>query len=280
MATKVSDPMRYVVDQIENHCGYNSAVLSGIVPDRRHLDQGGFHCSIEDLIRYGNQRDYSNTRPNDKGFNPQYGAAFDMSMSTSDMKKAYGRYKKVWDDKSDPRRQYLNCINGWDGSGDASRMDFDANVIGYASPDHKWHVHGEIHRRWLLLMKAAHAVVSTFKGETKEQWFARYPEDRPKPTTPPTPPKPVPADWTNAMITNAPTLNKGAEGKWVRTYQGLLCVRGLVPEAQWADFVDGDWGDKTEAASKAAKVKYGLENRAGTADAEAWAALFTASDVL
>ncbi|WP_341719924.1 hypothetical protein QQG74_09560 [Micromonospora sp. FIMYZ51] len=172
MATLVSDPIRYLADQWENHCGYPSAVLSGIVPDQRHLDQGGFHCSVEDLRRFGNQNDYSNTRPDDKDWNVRYGAAVDMSMSPADMKRTHDRVRKAWADLSDPRRPYINAINTWSGSGDAVRLDFYANTAKYASPDHKWHNHGEMRRRWLLNMTAAKAIVSVLKGETKQQYLA------------------------------------------------------------------------------------------------------------
>ncbi|MCG5464241.1 hypothetical protein MED01_002406 [Micromonospora sp. MED01] len=171
MATLVSDPIRFIADQWENHCGYPSAVLSGIVPDGRHLDNGGYHCSVEDLKRFGNQRDYSNIRPDDKDRNVRYGAAIDMSLSPSDMKRSHDRMRKVWVDTTDPRRKYLNAFNTWDGSGDAVRLDFYAGTAGYASPDHKWHDHQEVRRRYVLDMTAAEAIVSALKGETKQQYL-------------------------------------------------------------------------------------------------------------
>lgn len=173
MATLISDELRWAADQVVNHLDYPSAVLSGIAPNSQHLKAGGFHCSIEDLIAHGNGGDYSNTRTDDKGFNPKYGAAFDVSFSKTDMIKAYGRVHAVWADKSDPRRQYVNAINCWSGTGDATRFDFDAGTAKYASPDHEWHVHGEIHRRWVREMKAARAVASIFQGEAKANWIAR-----------------------------------------------------------------------------------------------------------
>lgn len=172
MATLVSDPVRFIASQWEDNCGYSSAVLSGIAPDAAHLERGGYHCSIEDLYRFGNGDDYSNTRPDDKGLNPKYGAAIDMSMSTSDMIKCHNRVRAVWADRTDPRRQYLNAINTWDGSGDAVRLDFYANTERFASPDHKWHNHEETRRRYLLDWTAARAIVSALKGETKQQYMA------------------------------------------------------------------------------------------------------------
>lgn len=173
MATLISDELRWAADQIVHHLDYKSAVLSGLAPDPRHLENGGFHCSIDDLIAHGNGNDYSNTRADDKGYNPKYGAAFDVSFSKADMVKGYGRVHAIWADKSDPRRKYLNAVNGWDGSGDAIRLDFDAGVAKYASEDHKWHNHGEVHRRYVRDMKAMRAVVSIYRGESKATWITR-----------------------------------------------------------------------------------------------------------
>jgi hypothetical protein len=86
----------------------------------------------------------------------------------------------VWADHSDPRRKYVNAINGWDGSGDAIRLDFDKNVAEYASPDHKWHDHGELHRRYVRDPKAALAVVSIYRGESKAVWIAREEDTSPQ----------------------------------------------------------------------------------------------------
>lgn len=173
MATLISAELEFAADQIVHHCGYPSAVLSGLKPDPRHLENGGFHCSLEDLKAHGNQNDFSNTRADDKGFNPLYGAAGDVSLTKTDMVKACGRVRAVWADRSDPRREYVNAVNCWDGSGDATRFDFDAGVAKYASPDHVWHVHFEIHRRYVRDPKAARAVVSMFAGESKAAWIAR-----------------------------------------------------------------------------------------------------------
>ena len=184
MATLVSEQLRWLADQWENHCGYKSAVLSGIVPDRAHLDTGGYHCSVEDLKAYGNGNDYSNTRPDDRGHNPKHGAGVDMSMSPADMKRCYLRVKRVWDDKSDTRRRYLNAINTWKGSGDATRLDFYANVTSWATPDHKWHNHLEVRRRWLRDWTAVPAIVSVLKGESHAAWLKSQ-----KPAAAPTKPK-------------------------------------------------------------------------------------------
>lgn len=171
MATLISPPEAWLITEWEDNCGYASAVFSGAKPDGAHLEQGGYHCSIEDLLRYGNGGDYSNTRPDDKGFNPKYGAAIDMSMSPSDMKLCYQRMWAVWNDRSDPRRRFINAFNCYKGTGDASRLDMVANTIKVASPDHKWHNHKETRRRYLLDWQAARAIASALKGQSKADYI-------------------------------------------------------------------------------------------------------------
>lgn len=210
MATLVSDPLRWFAYEWENNCGYPSAVLSGIAPDAAHLARGGYHCSIEDLIRFGNGDDYSNTRPDDKGFNPRYGAAVDMSMSPADMIKCHGRVRVVWEDHSDPRRQYFNAVNCYDGSGDAVRLDFVSNTAKFASADHKWHDHDETRRRWLLTMLAMQAKLSVYKGQSKAEWLGGVVAD------------PVAsAIWTEDVVPNWPRASDYSTNKFTRTLWAL-----------------------------------------------------------
>ena len=177
MATLASEPLKDIVDGAVNHSGLKSAVSSGIVPDQAHLDSGGYHCSVDDLIRFGNQNDYSNVRPHDKNFNKKYGAAYDIGVNTADMIKVHERVYAVWADRSDPRRKFINAINCWKGFGDATRYDFVANTATWASDDHTWHFHGEVPREYVLLDKAARAHISIYKGESKATWIANEEED-------------------------------------------------------------------------------------------------------
>ncbi|MEU7590617.1 hypothetical protein AB0A95_30545 [Micromonospora sp. NPDC049230] len=186
MATEVAPPTRWLADEWENRSGYASAVLSGIVPDERHKKNGGYHPSIEDLIRYGNGGDYSNSRPLDKAppvtaKGKKYGAAVDMSLSRADMKKLYGRALAVYNNRSDPRRRYLNAINVWDGITGHSprRLDFQANTNSTASKDHEWHSHEDQPRAYVDVNRneqeawtAARAFISMVKGESAAQWLA------------------------------------------------------------------------------------------------------------
>jgi hypothetical protein len=170
VGTLISDELRWAADQIVHHLDYRSAVLSGLAPDNSHLSRGGFHCSVLDLRAHGNAGDYSNVRANDKDLNVEYGAALDVSLTKADMIRAYGRIHTVWADRGDPRRTYINAINCWDGSGDAVRLDFDANTAKYASEDHQWHTHSEVHRRYVRDMTAMRALVSIYAGQPKTAW--------------------------------------------------------------------------------------------------------------
>lgn len=257
MTTLISDPLRWAADQIVHHSGYPSAVLSGLAPDPRHEQSGGFHCSIEDLLLHGNGGDFSDRRPNDRGWNPKYGAAGDVSMAKPDMIRAFGRVHTVWADRDDPRRVYVNAVNGWDGSGDATRLDFDAGAAEYASPDHKWHHHFELHRRFVLDPVAARALVSIYQGESKAQWLAR--EN----------PKPLMEVTMLPIHGELPQLRRGMKDPvngWsmISRLQRLLTITA-----------DGDYGPATAAAV----AKYDLANLkrhtdGSTVDAAFWSRLY------
>lgn len=254
MATLVSAQLRAIADAVVNKSGYSSAVLSGIVPDARHLDRGGYHCSVEDLRKYHNQDDYSNTRPDDRNFNVKYGAAVDVTLSTADMVKHYKRVHAVWKDKTDPRRKYLNCVNTWDGSGDAVRLDFVSGVAKYASPDHRWHFHAEVRRRYLLDPKAARAVISVFAGEGKATWIAR----EEKPAVAPKPPVvtgKIPAPVKPVLKPPAKVHERGSRvlqyvpGKKVMSGEDCAFVQRFIGSAR-AGTPDGVFGARTRAAVK------------------------------
>ncbi len=180
MATVVSDPTRWLADQWENHAGYPSAVLSGIVPDRAHLDDGGYHVSLADLAAYGNLGDYSSSRPLDKAppvttAGRVFAAAVDVSMSKADMVRLYGRAMAVFNNPADPRRKYINAINVWDGNPNHAprRLNFQTGSNTTASKDHTWHSHGDqprayvdVHRNAAEAWQAARAFVSMVKGDS------------------------------------------------------------------------------------------------------------------
>jgi hypothetical protein len=188
MVTAAPPPLRELAVYWDTQltADYPSAVFSGIIPDADHLANGGYHVSIEDLVRHGNAGDYSNTRPLDRSppvTNPdgrRYSAAMDMSMSSPDMRRHYQRVRAVYDDRTDPRRAYIGYVNTWDGqSASATRFDFQGNRILVASADHKWHVHTDFPRAYVdihldeaQVRKAMRAYLSVIKGESKAQWIA------------------------------------------------------------------------------------------------------------
>lgn len=261
MATLISEPMRWMADQVVHQCGYRSAVLSGLSPDSGHLARGGFHCSIDDLYAHGNGADYSNTRPNDHGYNPHYGAAMDVSFAKADMVLAFARVHEVWADHADPRRLYVNAINGWDGGGDATRLDFDAGTAKYASPDHRWHAHAEVHRRFVLDPKATRAVVSIFKGESRQAWTAREESGFA--------PKPRPSTGVIMVEVSGtlPVLKRGMKDPiagW-NYIDRLQRLRGLK--------ADGDFGPATEKDIVAFNLK-ALNRNSKIVDAALWKVLY------
>ena len=167
MATNAHDVTRHIADQWETM--YSSAVCSGIVGDPDHQANGGYHISIED----NSSSNYSVTRPDDKappGTWPRnLAAGIDMSMSPDDMKTCSDRLWWAWNDKTDPRREYLNGFNGWfNDGGPAKRYDYYSNQSSTSSSDHKWHVHLEIRRKWVTDSNAAEAILSILRGDSKQ----------------------------------------------------------------------------------------------------------------
>jgi hypothetical protein len=171
MATRSTAELDRCARIWEDDLDYPSAVFSGIVGDLAHRLQGGPHISIEDNPA-GN---YSIIRPDDKAppgdWPRDRAAAVDMSMSKADMVRCYHRVRVVWADRSDPRRQYLNGWNVWDGSGDAVRLDFYTNTVQFATPDHKWHVHGEWRRRYVNSRRGMDAGLSMLRGQSKTDYL-------------------------------------------------------------------------------------------------------------
>lgn len=151
---------------------YASAVLSGIIGDAAHAARGGYHISIMD--QPGDN--YSVIRVDDKappGTWPRDRAsAVDMSLNTSDMKTCHLRLRAVWQNrKNDPRSKYINCWNGWDGTGSPGRYDMVDGSVETASDDHKWHIHLEIRRRYVNDAKAMAAILSILRGESLESYL-------------------------------------------------------------------------------------------------------------
>jgi len=194
-----------------------SAVMAGIVPDKRHLKNGGYHVCLIHLAANGRLGDYSSSRTLDKRPKVTNGGAdnscaYDIGMSKADMIKTYAAVRKVHGDKGDPRRRFINAINCWSGKGDAKRFNFQTGTVEYATPDHKTHVHGDTPRAYVDASrskadadKAARAHISVLTGESKAAWLARE-EPSPATTKPAQPVKP-----TTWAIRAGDTLGKISE---------------------------------------------------------------------
>lgn len=174
MTTLASDAIKAYAAAWDSGLDYASATLSGIVGDVAHSKGGGYHISIEDQPSSNN---YSVVRPHDKAppgwWSRKHASAVDMSMNTADMVKAWNRVFAVWVNHADPRRQYFNAINGWNGRGEAERLDFIANTRTVTTPDHKWHTHDETPREWYNNPFAFDAKLSVWAGEPMDAYIAR-----------------------------------------------------------------------------------------------------------
>ncbi len=199
---------------------YKSAVLSGIVPDAAHLDNGGYHVSIDDLKRFGNAGDYSNTRPLDKAppvtaDGRKNSCALDVSLGKADMITVYGHVERAWKArKTDTRAKYINAINVWSGKKDVRpvRFNFQKGTKEAASWDHTWHGHGD----WVRIFvdagyslpaaeRAARAMASVWIGQTHDQW-QRQEKLGPYAPKPPAPPSTSTPEDDDTMIANTHQL--------------------------------------------------------------------------
>lgn len=218
--TTVAPPLlRAALGKIIGH--YPTAVLSGIVPDQSHLDDGGYHVSIDDLRKYGNAGDYSNTRELDKAppvtsVGRRYAAAGDISMGKRDMITLHGHVRRVWlARKTDTRTKYINAINCWDGDGDPVRYNFAKGTAERASKDHTWHAHEDQPRAYIddvrdrpAAERAARALVSVMTGQSHDGWqrqeklgpYAPSANPPAKPVTPTTPSTPSTGEDDETMI--------------------------------------------------------------------------------
>lgn len=143
-----------------------SAVFSGIVPDASHT--WGFHLSPEDLG--WNRGDYS--LANDDNWAgaklyPQWAAAFDMSMSPSDMTLVHGRIRASWADPNDNRLslwyEHIGAINGV-----VSRLvSYEPEWGEFFDADgtHTWHEHTSARRSQLNNQHAMDALYGVWTGK-------------------------------------------------------------------------------------------------------------------
>lgn len=244
MSTLAYGTMKRLCNGIENM--YSSAVSSGIIGDQAHRKRGGYHLSREDNPA-GN---FSIIRPDDQAGNGPNDAAagFDISMSRRDMVLATARLRALWANPKDPRRKYLNAFNGWTGTGDATRFDMVARTARYASPDHKWHIHGEIRRRYVQSGSMVLAVLSALRGDTVAVYLAGLgikpdPVPAAKPgKRGPRPAAPVPPRYPGRVLKAGNRKPDPA----VKLWQQRMIARGW----RSAGVADGMFGPKTVSIVK------------------------------
>jgi hypothetical protein len=186
MSSTVAYPqMKYCADRWEDL--YPSAVCSGISGDEAHRERGGYHIGR----RWNPARNYSVVRRDDRaGQGPDdASSAIDMTMNRKDLVAFTRRVEAVFNNPNDPRRKYLNAVNGWLGSGPAVRFDMVARKRSRATPDHKKHAHAELRRRYVGSRIAVDAVLSMFRGETVAQYLrgigVKAPSAAPRPAAKP-----------------------------------------------------------------------------------------------
>jgi hypothetical protein len=170
VATLSTSELDYFADEWEKI--FPSAVCSGIVGDLAHKKRGGYHISIEDQP----STNFSVTRKDDKappGDWPRNRAsAVDMSMNKTDMKLCHTRLRNLWKNRAtDPRAKYINCFNGWDGTGTPGRYDMVDGSVEEASKDHEWHEHLERKRKYWNSRVATNAILSALRGETLAEYL-------------------------------------------------------------------------------------------------------------
>ncbi len=170
MSTVATAAMRQLAADWEKL--WKSAQISGIVPDARHLRQGGYHCSRQDQVDKSN---YSVVRPDDKLGPDNAAAAIDMTMNRADMIACTKRRVTVFADASDPRRKYINAFNGTLDGSTALRWDVYARKRTSASSDHTWHVHMEVRRKYVESSSAMAAILSVLKGQSKAAFLGSVP---------------------------------------------------------------------------------------------------------
>lgn len=177
MATLAPEVLEWLADQWEAAIG--SAECSGIVNDSGDRGMTSKHWSRQDNAAGS----WAVTHSKDKNGPANMSAAIDMTMhNDADMFAVHKRFKALYNARAtDPRAAYVDCFNGWDGSGGPGRYDLPAGTISGTDDSHKWHEHVETFYQYTGTdaesWKAARAILSVVKGETAEQWLASEEED-------------------------------------------------------------------------------------------------------
>jgi hypothetical protein len=155
-------------------------VFSGIVGDASHTY--GFHCSARQLG--WNRSDYSLADADNWAGAQQDGdaaSAFDVSMSTSDMRLVHGRVHASWSDTTDDRLSlWYEHIGTLDGSTVSRLVSYPPLWGGPYSSDssHLWHEHTSALRNHVHDQAAMAALYSVWAGQTYQQWLQSGADDQ------------------------------------------------------------------------------------------------------
>ncbi len=237
---------------------YRSARVSGILPDAAHIRRGGYHVSRRD----NPDGNYSIVRPDDKSGPDNMAAAIDMTMNAADMRTCTLRLVEAYKNPADPRRKYINAFNGFLGSGSAQRWDVYARKTKTASADHKWHVHLEVRRKYVVSATAMRAILSLLRGQSLADYLGSIKGVRQSAGRASVPPFPGILKRDDSATKPDPN---------VRLLQQQLVKRGLTSIGS----ADGYFGAKLEAGVKAWQKRQGLDAD-GVVGAKTWPTVFAA----
>lgn len=179
MTSLASQEMRDYAKADDALPDYPSSINSGIVGDAAHRTSNSYHNSLEDNPNRS-AGSYTNNYADDRvppgTWSRRHVSATDKTMSTADMIKEWNRYLAVFNNRrNDPRARYIAEYIGWNGVGEAERLDFRAGTRRVASKDHKWHSHKGRHRRYHADREANRAFLSVDRGETVAQYLGQKP---------------------------------------------------------------------------------------------------------
>lgn len=175
MTSLVSPALREYAIADDRLPDYPSSVQSGIVGDLAHRDSNTYHFSIEDL-RNSTFGSYTNRYPDDAAppgkWSRQHVSATDKSMATADMIKEWNRWVAVFNNRAvDPRAKFVAEYIGWNGVGEAERLDFQGGRRTISDKSHKWHSHKARRRRYFDSFEANRAFLSIDRGESIQQYL-------------------------------------------------------------------------------------------------------------
>lgn len=167
MATVATPVMRKFADDWENVLP--SAVLSGIVGDTTHQEEGGYHISREDQP---SKDDYSIQLAEDREGSSNAAAAVDMNHSPAEMILVTNRLLASAEDAQDPRLNYTREFYGTTNGKSVQGWDTYYGKSATSDNSHLWHVHISFLRKYVNDPVAMAAVLSVIKGQTVAQWQA------------------------------------------------------------------------------------------------------------